>query len=46
MELRAALLSAFEQTGHPEVMVIDDGSTDGTADMVRAEFTRAVLHRC
>ena len=42
-ELRVALRSAFEQTAQPEVMVMDDGSTDGTADMVRAEFPKALL---
>ena len=43
-ELRVALHSAFEQTGQLEVIVMDDGSTDGTAHMVRAEFPSAVLH--
>jgi glycosyltransferase involved in cell wall biosynthesis len=44
-ELRIALGSACEQTVPLEVIVMDDGSTDGTADMVRAEFPQAVLHR-
>ncbi len=44
-ELRTALNSALEQSCHPEVLVMDDGSTDGTADMVRAEFPQALLHR-
>jgi GT2 family glycosyltransferase len=36
--LRAALLSAMAQTVPMELIVMDDGSTDGTAEMVRSEF--------
>jgi len=37
--LRRALLSVFAQTLLPtEVVVIDDGSTDNTAAMMRTEF--------
>jgi glycosyltransferase involved in cell wall biosynthesis len=36
--LRTALQSAMAQTVQPEVLVIDDASTDGTSEMVRAEF--------
>ncbi len=36
--LRAALLSAISQTIPMELVVIDDGSTDGTPEMVRSEF--------
>ena len=37
--LRRALLSVFAQTLLPtEVVVIDDGSTDNTATMIRTEF--------
>lgn len=43
-ELRAALGSAFKQSAKPEVLVMDDGSTDGTAEMVRREFPEAILH--
>jgi GT2 family glycosyltransferase len=44
-ELRRALASAVLQTGDVEVLVFDDGSSDGTADMVRDEFPTVRLHR-
>lgn len=44
-ELRRALKSAVGQTATAEVLVLDDGSTDGTAGMVRAEFPGVKLYR-
>jgi glycosyltransferase involved in cell wall biosynthesis len=44
-ELRTALRSVFNQTAHPEVLVMDDGSTDGTEEMVRSEFPGVSFHR-
>lgn len=45
-ELRRMLETAFAQTaGDLEVLVIDDGSSDGTAQMVRAEFPAARVDR-
>jgi GT2 family glycosyltransferase len=45
-ELRDALKSAFDQSIEMEVLVIDDGSTDGTAAMVASDFPKAVVYRC
>lgn len=43
-ELRRAIESALIQTAEPEVIVIDDASTDGTVDMLRAEFPEVRLY--
>lgn len=42
-ELRVALTSCIIQTADPEILVIDDGSDDGTSDMVKAEFPQVRL---
>ncbi len=43
--LRTAVQSALEQDAQPEVLVVDDGSTDGTAEHVQREFPSVRLHR-
>jgi glycosyltransferase involved in cell wall biosynthesis len=43
-ELRQAIESALLQTARPEVLVIDDGSADGTTQMVRKDFPNVRLH--
>ena len=44
-DLRTALASAVGQRAAPQVLVIDDASTDGTAEMVRAEFPTVGVER-
>jgi glycosyltransferase involved in cell wall biosynthesis len=43
--LRRAVESALSQVGNIEVMVIDDGSSDGTTSMIRNEFPAVNLVR-
>lgn len=44
-DLVKAVASALEQTIKPEVLVIDDGSTDGTSEMIRRTYPSVRLHR-
>jgi glycosyltransferase involved in cell wall biosynthesis len=44
-DLATAVQSALEQTAKPEVLVIDDGSTDGTSEMIRERFPTVRLER-
>ena len=44
-ELRKAIASALTQDVPVEVLVIDDASSDGTAEMVRQEFPQVRLDR-
>ena len=44
-ELRVAVRSALAQSARPQVLVIDDGSTDGTSELVKQEFPEVDLHR-
>jgi GT2 family glycosyltransferase len=37
-DLRRAVISALNQDGSPQVLVMDDASTDGTCEMMRSEF--------
>lgn len=44
-DLQEALAGCLAQTADLDVLVIDDGSADGTAEMVRREFPTVRLHR-
>jgi glycosyltransferase involved in cell wall biosynthesis len=44
-DLRLAVRSALAQRGEIEVLVVDDGSEDGTSDMLATEFPEVRVHR-
>ena len=44
-DLRRAVVSCLAQKGHHEVIVVDDGSSDGTSELVRREFPDVRLIR-
>jgi GT2 family glycosyltransferase len=44
LELRRAVQSALAQTIEAEVLVLDDASTDGSAEMIGEDFPRVKVH--
>ncbi|MDX1951871.1 MAG: glycosyltransferase family A protein [Verrucomicrobiota bacterium] len=44
-DLRKAVQSAVSQSARPEVLVIDDGSSDGTAEIIQKEFPGVKVHK-
>jgi glycosyltransferase involved in cell wall biosynthesis len=44
-DLAVAVQSALAQTAHPEILIIDDGSTDGTFQMIREKFPQVRIDR-
>lgn len=42
---REAIRSALAQVGDNEVILMDDGSTDGTSEFIGSEFPAVIIHR-